>query len=167
MAVQVQPATADRWDDLVTVFGRRGNDPSWCWCPLLLSSGAEEASSSGPTPDNRQALRQEITHAATAPGLIAYIGDHPVGWTRVGPRSGFPGVEGNRALARVLADDPGAWWVTCFAIDSRHRRSGVASALLEAAVTFARHRSLRRRPSRNGNGRHASRSYHSGHGRFG
>jgi|SRR5450755_3525375 len=167
MAVQVQPATADRWDDLVTVFGRRGNDPSWCWCPLLLSSGAEESSSSGPTPDNRQALRQEITHAATAPGLIAYIGDHPVGWTRVGPRSGFPGVEGNRALARVLADDPGAWWVTCFAIDSRHRRSGVASALLEAAVTFARHRSLRRRPSRNGNGRHASRSYHSGHGRFG
>ncbi|WP_396327761.1 GNAT family N-acetyltransferase [Jatrophihabitans lederbergiae] len=38
----------------------------------------------------------------------------------------------------MLIDDPGAWWVTCFAIDSRHRRSGVASALLESAVTFAR-----------------------------
>ncbi len=137
MSVQVKPATADRWDDLVTVFGRRGNDPSWCWCRLFLSSGTD-ASSSGPAPDNRQALRQEITHAATAPGLIAYVGDHPVGWTRVGPRSAFPRVGGNRALARVLTDDPGAWWVTCFAIDSRHRRSGVASALLEAAVTFAR-----------------------------
>jgi GNAT superfamily N-acetyltransferase len=141
MSVQVLPATADRWDDLVTVFGRRGNDPSWCWCRLFLGSGADESSSSGPTPpkpDNRQAMRQEITHAATAPGLIAYIGDHPVGWTRVGPRSAFPGVGENRALARVLSDDPGAWWVTCFAIDSRHRRSGVGSALLEAAVTFAR-----------------------------
>ena len=137
MSVQVKPATADRWDDLVTVFGRRGNDHSWCWCRLFLSSGTD-ASSSGPAPDNRQALRQEITHAATAPGLIAYVGDHPVGWTRVGPRSAFPRVGGNRALARVLTDDPGAWWVTCFAIDSRHRRSGVASALLEAAVTFAR-----------------------------
>ena len=137
MSVQVKPATADRWDDLVTVFGRRGNDPSWCWCRLFLSSGTD-ASSSGPAPDNRQALRQEITHAATAPGLIAYVGDHPVGWTRVGPRSAFPRVGGNRSLARVLTDDPGAWWVTCFAIDSRHRRSGVASALLEAAVTFAR-----------------------------
>jgi GNAT superfamily N-acetyltransferase len=28
--------------------------------------------------------------------------------------------------------------VTCFAIDSRHRRGGVGSALLAAAVTFAR-----------------------------
>jgi GNAT superfamily N-acetyltransferase len=138
MSVRVQPVTADRWDDFVTVFGQRGNDPSWCWCRLFLSSGTDESSSSGPTPDNRQALRQEITHAATAPGLIAYVDDHPVGWTRVGPRSAFPRVGGNRALARVLTDDPGAWWVTCFAIDSRRRRSGVASALLEAAVTFAR-----------------------------
>jgi GNAT superfamily N-acetyltransferase len=138
MSVQVQPATADRWDDLVTVFGRRGNDPSWCWCRLFLSPGTDASSSAGPAPDNREALRQEITHAATAPGLIAYVGDHPVGWTRVGPRSAFPRVGGNTALARLLTDDPGAWWVTCFAIDSRHRRSGVASALLEAAVTFAR-----------------------------
>lgn len=138
MSVQVQPATTDRWDDLVTVFGRRGDDPLWCWCRLFLGSGADESSSSGPIPDNRQALRQEITHAATPPGLIAYVGDHPVGWTRVGPRSAFPRVGGNQALARVLTDDPGAWWVTCFAIDSRHRRSGVGSALLQAAVTFAR-----------------------------
>jgi len=47
-------------------------------------------------------------------------------------------VTGNRALAKVLIEDPGAWWVTCFAVDSRHRRSGVGSALLKAAVEFAR-----------------------------
>ena len=38
----------------------------------------------------------------------------------------------------MLTDEPGAWWVTCFAIESHHRRSGVGSALLEGAVTFAR-----------------------------
>ena len=135
--LRIVPATADRWDDLVTVFGQRGEESSWCWCRLFLGSGADESSSSAP-PDNRQALRQEITHSATPPGLIAYVGDHPVGWTRVGPRSAFPRVGGNRALGRVLTEDPGAWWVTCFAINSRHRRSGVGSALLEAAVTFAR-----------------------------
>lgn len=135
----MQPATADRWDDLGTVFGRRGEDPSWCWCRRCLGSGAyDESSLSDPRPDNRQALRQEITHAATPPGLIAYVGDHHVGWTRVGPRSAFPLVGGSRSLARVLTEDPGAWWVTCFAIDSRHRRSGVGSVLPEAAVTFAR-----------------------------
>jgi GNAT superfamily N-acetyltransferase len=38
----------------------------------------------------------------------------------------------------VLTEDPGAWWVTCFVVDSRYRGSGVGTALLEAAVVFAR-----------------------------
>ena len=36
------------------------------------------------------------------------------------------------------ANDAGTWWVTCFAVGSRYRRSGVGLALLEAAVEFAR-----------------------------
>jgi GNAT superfamily N-acetyltransferase len=138
MSVQVHPATPDRWSDLVTVFGRRGKDPSWCWCRLFLHSATCESAASEPTRDNRDSLRQEITHAAVAPGLLAYVDDQPVGWTRVGPRSDFPRVRDNRALAKVLTEDPGIWWVTCFAVDSRHRRSGVGSTLLKAAVEFAR-----------------------------
>lgn len=136
MSVQVLPATAARWDDLVTVFGRRGNDPSWCWCRLFLQSEVDRRAS-GRTPNNREALRHEVTRATTPPGLIAYADGHPAGWTRIGLRSAFPGVGNNKALARLLTDDPGAWWVTCFAVDAHHRRSGVASALLRAAVTFA------------------------------
>ncbi len=139
VAIEVRPATVDRWRDLVTVFGRRGEDPSWCWCQLFLRSGAPESSASQAVPDNRHALCQQITHAAVAPGLIAYVDDYPVGWTRVGPRDALPGVRGNRALARVLTeDDAGAWWVACFVVDSRHRRSGIGQALLRAAVEFAR-----------------------------
>ena len=138
MSVQVQPATADRWSDVVRVFGRRGEDPSWCWCQRFLRSRSHESSASGLVPNNRDALRQEITHAGVPPGLIAYVGDLPIGWTRVGPRSDFPGVSGNRALAKLLTEDPGAWWVTCSVVDSRYRRSGVGSALLKAAVVFAR-----------------------------
>lgn len=138
MSVQVRPATADRWNDLVRVFGRRGDDPSWCWCQLFLRSAGHATSASDPAPGNRDALRREIGQAAVPPGLIAYVGNHPVGWTRVGPRSDFPWVSANRALTKVLTEDPGAWWVTCFAVDSRHRRSGVGSALLKAAVEFAR-----------------------------
>ena len=131
MSIEVRPAAADRWNDLVRVFGRRGEDPSWCWCQLFLRTEASKT--------NRDAMYEEITHASVAPGLIAYVDDHPVGWTRVGPRSAFPGVRGNRALARVLTgDDAGAWWVTCFAVDSQHRRTGIGLSLLQAAVEFAR-----------------------------
>jgi len=138
MSVQVRPATPDRWNDVVTVFGRRGEDPSWCWCRLFFGEAARGSPASDPVPDNRNALRQEITHAVVAPGLLAYVDGEPVGWTRVGPRSDFPRVAGNRSLSRVLTDDPGVWWVTCFAVDGRHRRSGVGSTLLGAAVEFAR-----------------------------
>ncbi|MET3805652.1 GNAT superfamily N-acetyltransferase [Nakamurella sp. UYEF19] len=137
-SLEVRPVTPDRWDDLVSVFGQRGDDPGWCWCRMFLGPAADTSGSLGTTPDNREALRQEVTAAATPPGLIAYVDGRPAGWSRVGPRDGFPRVRANRALARVLADDPGAWWVTCFAIESGHRRTGVAAALLEAAVAFAR-----------------------------
>lgn len=134
MTIRIHPATPDRWDDLVTVFGRRGDNSSWCWCRLFLGA---DGSASGSTPDNRGALHREIDQAAVPPGLIGYLDDRPVGWTRVGPRSGFPRVAANRALARVLTKDPGAWWVTCFAVDGGHRGSGIGSALLAAAVEFA------------------------------
>lgn len=136
--------TAGRWEDVAKVFGRRGQDPSWCWCQRFLRSPMKTSAAPATDPDNRRALRHEITEAAVPPGLVAYAAGQPVGWTRVGPRSGLPGVGGNRALARVLAEDlndpggDGVWWVTCFAVDSEHRRSGVGSALLAAAVDFAR-----------------------------
>jgi GNAT superfamily N-acetyltransferase len=131
MSVDVRPATADRWDDVAALFGRRGGGASSCWCQVFVGAGAAGS-------DKRDALYEEITHAAIAPGLIAYLDDQPVGWTRIGPRAALPGVLGNRALARVLADDDGAWWVTCFKVDSRRRRTGVGAALLRGAVEYAR-----------------------------
>lgn len=136
MKVSMHPATADRWSDLVEVFGRRGNDPGWCWCQLFLRAPTERQPEAA---DNRAALHAEIERAAIPPGLIAYVDDHPAGWTRIGPRSGFPGVNGNRSLARVLEGDGSAtWWVTCFAVARPYREAGVASAMLRAAVEFAR-----------------------------
>lgn len=137
MPVQVFPATADRWGDLAEVFGRRGEDASWCWCRLFLGPSTGEFAASGTAPDNRGALRTEIGAADVPPGLIAYVQDQPVGWTRVGPRAGFPRVGANRALAKVLTEDSGAWWVTCFVVVSGHRRAGIGAALLKAAVEFA------------------------------
>jgi GNAT superfamily N-acetyltransferase len=131
VTITTAPAAPARWDDVVTAFGRRGTDPSWCWCRRFLD-GAVAA-------DNRAALQLEVSTASVAPGLIAYVDGTPAGWTRVMPRHEVPGVLANRALQRVLADDDGAWWVTCFAIQQRFRKIGVSRALLDAAVAHAGH----------------------------
>ncbi|MBK5333633.1 MAG: GNAT family N-acetyltransferase [Ilumatobacteraceae bacterium] len=129
MTIETAPSTAARWDDVVAAFGRRATDPSWCWCRRFL--GGSDAA------DNRAALRLELSTSPVPPGLIAYVDGQPAGWTRVMPRHQIPGVLANRALRRVLTDEDGAWWVTCFAVQQRYRSIGVARALLDAAVTHA------------------------------
>jgi GNAT superfamily N-acetyltransferase len=128
--LRVLPATKDRWDDVVACFGRRGSDPAWCWCQRFI----------GPPPDrdNRAALRRQITAARVPFGLVAFADQQPVGWTRVCLRSNLPGVLSNRALRRILAEDPDAWWVTCFVVHAKHRGHGVGQALLNSAVAHAR-----------------------------
>jgi GNAT superfamily N-acetyltransferase len=134
VTILTRPATPERWDDVVTAFGRRGDDPGWCWCQRFFEAPPDDA-----TPkDNRAALRHEVASASVPPGILAYVDGNPAGWTRVMPRSAVTAVARNRALSRILADDPAAWWVTCFAVDRRYRSIGVATELLNAAVAHAR-----------------------------
>ena len=43
--VVTAPLTEQGWDDLVAVFGTRG-DPSWCWCQFFLTTGKDHTRSS-------------------------------------------------------------------------------------------------------------------------
>ena len=133
VTIRTSPASPQRWDDVAVAFGRRGEDPSWCWCRRFL----ERPDGTIP-PDNRAALHKEITSALVPLGVVAYVDDIAVGWTRVMPRCDIPGVARNRSLRRILDDVPTVWWVTCFAVDSKHRSLGVATELLRAAVDHAK-----------------------------
>ena len=124
MTIETAPATATRWNDLEVAFGPRAADATWCWCRRFLDPDPDVADPR----DNRGAPRHEIAMAQVPPGLIGYIDGVPAGWTRVMPRDELPGVVGNRALRRFLDEDPGVWWVTCFAVDHRHRSIGLATA---------------------------------------
>ncbi|MBA3606641.1 MAG: hypothetical protein H0W46_11860 [Acidimicrobiia bacterium] len=37
-ALEVRPLRASDWDDLVALFGVRG-DPAWCWCQFFVTTG--------------------------------------------------------------------------------------------------------------------------------
>ena len=132
--ITTSPATSDRWQDVVAAFGPRGDDPNWCWCQRFMEPAPDLAGASS----NRDALRREIEDAAVPPGVVAYVDGRPVGWSRVMPRSAVALVQGNRALRRILDDDPKVWWITCFVVHRRYRRMDVAAALLEAAMVHAR-----------------------------
>lgn len=152
--LEIHPVSDDRWPDLVELFGTRG-DPSWCWCQFFVTTGNGYGKSAE---RNRAALHDQVRAATVPPGLIAYAvepaADHrgagpgatghggqvAVGWAQVGPRTTFPRVCENRAMAKVVddLDDESVWAVTCFVVKVGQRRRGVSAALLAAAVGFAR-----------------------------
>lgn len=135
--LEVHPATAARWPDVVDLFtrpGPRGGTPQTdgCWCQFWRVRG--NAYWDGHGTGHRAALEDEI-HSGSEPGLLAYVNGEIVGWCRVGPRESFDRLEHSRKLARV--DDDAAWAVVCFFVDPAAKRSGVASALLDAAIARA------------------------------
>jgi len=130
--VRVEPATADRWDDVVTLLG--GNGDLGCWCQAWR--GADAAFGRGEPGANRLRLRRQVESGDFTPGLIAYLGEEPVGWIGLGPRAAMPRLVASRTIP--TADAQPVWSIGCFRIRVGYRRRGVAKALLAAAVEHAR-----------------------------
>jgi GNAT superfamily N-acetyltransferase len=134
--VTIEPATAERWDDVVAVFGTRG-DPSRCWCAYLRQAQVSYQDRAG----NKDSLHQVVA-SGLVPGLLAYSGGVPVGWVSAAPRSQFAErLARSPALKPVPGED--VWSVLCFVVPRPYRKQGVAGALLAGAVSYARSRGAR------------------------
>jgi GNAT superfamily N-acetyltransferase len=135
--IVVRPATRGRWDDVVALFerrGPRGGTPitRGCWCQFWHVRG--KGYGAGWKGANRARLRKQVA-SRPAPGLLAYLDGEAVGWCRLGPRESFDRLETSRPLARI--DDAPVWSLVCFYVHPAAKRRGVATALLDAAVTRA------------------------------
>jgi len=141
--VEVLPATGDRFD-LVEHALTGGGDGASCWCRWLLDTrrAFEAAGRDG----RRALLLEELTGADVAPGLVLTADGAAAGWVRVAPRVAQPGLLRTRVLRTggdEPADDPAVWAVSCFVVRREHRGTGVAAALLDAAVDHARRHGAR------------------------
>jgi ribosomal protein S18 acetylase RimI-like enzyme len=86
---------------------------------------------------NRAQLKA-LVDAGNPPGLIAYRGKTPVGWVSIGPREEYAKLRRSPVMKPV--DERRVWSVICFVVPSEYRGQGVAQALLEGAVAYARKR---------------------------
>jgi len=77
-----------------------------------------------------------LVRAGREPGLLAYDDDEPVGWISIAPREEFAALLKSPQYGPRDEDD-GVWSIVCFAIDRHAQRKGVATALLDAAVSHA------------------------------
>jgi GNAT superfamily N-acetyltransferase len=142
-AIEVEPVTGERWDDVVSLFtrkGPRGGTPQTdgCWCRFWDVRGRTWSEQHGA--GHRRAQRLAISNGETT-ALLAYVDGEPVGWCRLGPRESFERLEHSPRLARV--DDEDVLSIVCFYVHPTVKRQGVATALLGAAVDHAREKGTR------------------------
>ena len=143
MELTVRPLTPGRWKDLETLFGARGCSVArQCWCMFYRRSGAAVAPPHGTTRAraNRAELRA-LVDSGEPPGLIAYRGRTAVGWVSLGPREAFARLKRSPVMKPV--DDQPVWSIVCFVVPAEYRGQGVARALLQGAITYARERGAR------------------------
>lgn len=145
--VTVVPANEASWTDLQAIFS--SNDGRRCQCQFFKLDN-EEWRSSIDTDERAERLRKQTgcdnPRATATSGLVAYCDDVAAGWCAVEPRTAYPrllrmrvpwtGRDENKA-------DDGVWAVTCFVVRRGYRRRGIAAALAQATVEFARERGAR------------------------
>jgi GNAT superfamily N-acetyltransferase len=138
--IEVRPLTADRWADLLTLFGPSGAYSN-CWCTWWRQTGSEFGRGCENRGAGNRALLASLTREGRVPGLIAYRDDEPVGWVSVAPRREFGRILRSPTLRPEATDDAdttdGAWAITCFWIPRAERGRGLADTLLRAAVQHA------------------------------
>jgi len=126
----IEPLTTSRWSafaDLLDQSGPAGR----CWCVAPMSIDYRRR----PVASNRAALRTAVEQGPP-PGLLAFHGELAVGWCRLTPREAVPGLDRSFRTRRV--DDVPVWSISCFYVRKGHRREGIMTALISAAIEYAR-----------------------------
>ena len=131
MAIEVAPATSDRFDDVAAVLGPKDPASSVCWCLSHRLDAATNRALVGPA---RGEHVRALCSRAVAPGVLAYDGDAVVGWAAVAPRAELPFAR-SKKIPHV--DDLPVWSLLCLRVRPGHRGRGICAALLGGAVDYA------------------------------
>lgn len=133
----IEPAADVPWVSVERVFNSAAVSRH-CSCRWWLTTNAE--ASVLDDADRRSASKSEHDQR-TLRGLIARLGDEPMGWVGVGPRADFARLSRTKIITGAISDpdfsESNIWSVVCFIVVPEHRGAGVSRALLSAAVAHA------------------------------
>jgi len=126
------------WYAIERLFGPNGACDG-CWCMWWRKETSE------PWKQFKGARAKEtfknLVQVGKAHGILAFVGDEPVGWCSFGPRQDFPSLEKVRAYKRD--DTANVWSINCFFIHRRWRRKGLTRGLLSTVVEAIKKRGVK------------------------
>ncbi len=115
-----------------------------CWCmynhrPGPMPEGQKPQSYAERDAVNRRQTR-ELVRQGCSHGILVYADGEPIGWCQYGLKAELPRIENNSTYRKFASEgDPQTLWrITCFVVDRKYRRRGVAQAALHAALEAIR-----------------------------
>ena len=131
---ELSPAT---WPDFEELFSR-GNGWDFCWCthyqrcrPLPPTESLRRAERARANyPDKKKLVAEGRAH-----GILVYADGEAVGWCQYGRADELPRIDDDpNYRGPAPANRERLWRIPCFVVDKRHRRQGIGSAALKAAL---------------------------------
>ncbi len=138
--IEIRELTPELLPDFLAYFegDAFADNPRWasCFCQFLYVDHSKVSWPARTAEENRSAACERIC-SGRMQGLLAYRNGKPVGWCNAAPRT----------VMDAFADEPDPdaerlGQITCFVVASAHRRSGVATALLDAACAMLKRRGM-------------------------
>jgi ribosomal protein S18 acetylase RimI-like enzyme len=117
------------WPDFAALVERHNGVWGGCWCMAFHAEGVGRTKTAA---QNRLEKEYRVTEGRAHAALV-YDGPTCVGWCQFGPTDELPRIKRRRAYLDGLGALPD-WRITCFFVDSKCRRKGVASTALEGAL---------------------------------
>lgn len=124
------------WSDFEKLFSG-GGGWDFCWCMAHQRGphpSRQEFRTRAELSVQNQQLKRQLLQQEQAHGILVYADDEPVGWCQYGPSDelvGFP---------NSPQEDRKRWRITCFVVQKKSRRRGVAGVALHAALDAIRAR---------------------------
>lgn len=125
----VRALGTDTWDAFADLAERHNGVWGGCWCTWFHTFQSEKTHSAE---DNR-ALKETLVREGRAHAALVFDGETAVGWCQYGSPAELPNINHRKeyeATSERLPD----YRITCFFIDSKRRRQGVAEAALRGAL---------------------------------
>ena len=129
---QIRSLTAKTWEAFAALCERNnGAGMGGCWCCWFhdaTSAGRRENAGADSRGYKERLVRSDQAHAA-----LVFDGDTAVGWCQFGSPEELPGITHQAEVAAADLATPD-YRLTCFFVDRRARRHGVAVAALDGAL---------------------------------
>lgn len=107
-----------------------------CWCMYYQKAEPVKAKSTKEWGRINRRYKELYVREGKAHAILVYEDGSPVGWCQYGPKEELPRIDRGRFYRQVgqLSGDRRLWRITCFFVDRRRRKKGVARAGLAAAL---------------------------------